>query len=72
MYGKMQSLGSLKSFLRYALQLPEASILCFLILHTLRVHHQGGNSCWLLDGSHPASILSSLWVYCWGACNVMA
>ena len=50
MYGKIQGLGSLKSFLWYALQLSGANILCFLILNPLTVHCQG----WLLqflDGS---------------------
>ena len=49
MYGKIQSLGWLKSFLWHAPQLSGASILCFLILNPLIVHCQG----WLqqfLDG----------------------
>ena len=36
-----KSLGSLKSFLWCILQLSEASILCFLILNALRLHHLG-------------------------------
>ena len=39
--GKCKSLGSRKLFLWYAPQLPEASILGFLILRVLPVHHRG-------------------------------
>ena len=72
MYGKMQSLGSLKSFIWYAPQLSRASILCFLILSLLRVHHWGWLQ-WLTVrwGANPTSILSFLRAHHWGGCNVM-
>ena len=62
MYGKIQSLGSLKSFLWHAPQPSGASILCFLILNPLTVHCQG----WLqqfLDGRQnlfPSWVTSGL------------
>ena len=78
MYGKMQSLGSLKSFLRYSPQLSGASILCFLILSLLRVHHwgMGGCSSWLLDCGHswfPSWVPSGLTVWACGldGCNIL-
>ena len=55
--GRCKSLGSLTSFLWYAAQLSEASILFFLILSLLRVHCRVGCSSWLLDGGHPVSFL---------------
>ena len=39
--GKFKILVSLKSFLSYAPQLSEASILCFQILRSLKLHHWG-------------------------------
>ena len=71
MYGKIQSLGSLKSFLWHAPQPSGASILCFLILNPLTVHCQG----WLqqfLDGRicfHPELPQGS---HSGDSCNVMA
>ena len=47
---------SLKSFFWYAPQLPEASILCFLILSLLRVHHWGWLQCDGLMVQYPLFI----------------
>ena len=57
-FGKIQSLGSLESFLWYASLLPGASILCF---HILRAHQ--GSGCSLMAATRQVffvSFLSSL------------
>ena len=69
MFGKMQSLGSLKSFLWYAPQLSGTSILCFFTLSLLKVHHQGWlqrpTAWWWASCLHPefpqGSPLGQLW-----------
>ena len=67
MLGKAQSLGSLKSFLWYTLQLSGVSILCFSSWVSLGCTVRGGCSFWLLyGGANPASILSSPRAHCWG------
>ena len=73
--GRCKSLGSLKSFLCPVPQLSGARILCFLILSLFRVPRNLVGSGGLLTAKWQAffvSILSSLWAYLPGSCNVMA
>lgn len=70
-YGKVESLGSLKSFLWCEPRLPGARILCFLILSllgcTVRVPTMVDSRWW----ASFASILCSLRAYHPGGCNVV-
>ena len=70
--GRCKSLDSLKSFLWYAPQLSGASILCFLILSLLRVHHWGWLQWLMVWWWASSSILSSLRAHHPVSCNVRA
>ena len=70
---RCKSLASLKSFLLHASQLSGASIMCFLLLSLLRIHHLGRlqqlTARWQ---AFFVSILSSLRAHCEGCCNVVS
>ena len=75
MYGKMRSLGSLRS---YAPQLSRASILCLFLLSLLRVHHRGRGwrqrlNAWLEGALGPLGLTSIRAAVMWGldGCNTL-